>query len=53
VQARYDDFGAAKVLMEILDCCVASPLKTRKLDRELFELDMVDDTEISRQKNEL
>jgi hypothetical protein len=45
VQAQYDDFGAAKVLMEILD--------RSKLDRELSQFGMVDDTEISRQKNEL
>jgi hypothetical protein len=40
VQDRYNDFGAAKVLMEILD--------RSKLDRELSELVMDSDTEISR-----
>jgi hypothetical protein len=45
VQDRYNDFGAAKVLMEILD--------RSKLDRELSELGMDDETEISLQENEL
>lgn len=45
VPSRYNDFGAAKVLMEILD--------RSKLDRELSKLDMDDDTEISYQENEL
>jgi hypothetical protein len=36
VPSRYNDFGAAKVLMEILD--------RPKLDRELSKLDMGDDT---------
>jgi hypothetical protein len=40
VQDRYNNFGAAKVLMEILD--------RSKLDRELSELVMDSDTEISR-----
>jgi hypothetical protein len=40
VQDRYNDFGAAKVLMEILD--------RSKLDRELSKLVMDNDTEISR-----
>jgi hypothetical protein len=40
VQDRYNDFGAAKVLMEILD--------RSKLDRELYELVVDNDTEISR-----
>jgi hypothetical protein len=40
VQDRYNDFGVAKVLMEILD--------RSKLDRELFELVMDNDTKISR-----
>ena len=39
-QDRYNDFGAAKVLMEILD--------RSKLDRELAELLVGNDTEISR-----
>jgi hypothetical protein len=37
IQDRYNDFGAAKVLMDILD--------RSKLDRELSELDMDDETE--------
>jgi hypothetical protein len=37
IQNRYNDFGAAKVLMDILD--------RSKLDRELSELDMDDETE--------
>jgi hypothetical protein len=45
VQDRYNDFGAAKVLMEILD--------RSKLDRELSELSTDDDTEISYQENDL
>jgi hypothetical protein len=45
VQDRYNDFGAAKVLIEVLD--------RSKLDRKLSELGMDDETEISRQKNEL
>jgi hypothetical protein len=45
VQDRYNDFGAAKVLMEILDRSM--------LDRELSELVVDNDTEISLQKNEL
>jgi hypothetical protein len=40
VQDRYNDFGAAQVLMEILD--------RSKLDRELSELVVDNDTEISR-----
>jgi hypothetical protein len=40
VQDRYNDFGAAKVLIEVLD--------RAKLDRELSELGMDGDTEISR-----
>ena len=40
VQDRYNDFGAAKVLMEILE--------RSKLDRELSELVVDNDTEISR-----
>ncbi len=40
VPSRYNDFGAAKVLMEILD--------RSKLDRELSELVVDNDTEISR-----
>jgi hypothetical protein len=40
VQDRYNDFGAAKVLMEILD--------RSKLDREFSELVVDNDTEISR-----
>jgi hypothetical protein len=40
VQDRYNDFSAAKVLMEILD--------RSKLDRELSKLVMDNDTEISR-----
>ncbi len=44
VQDRYNDFGAAKVLMGILD--------RSKLDRELSELGMDDETEISLQENE-
>ena len=39
VQDRYNDFGAAKVLMEILD--------RSKLDREPSELVVDNDTEIS------
>ena len=38
--SRYNDFGAAKVLMEILD--------RSKLDREFSELVVDNDTEISR-----
>jgi hypothetical protein len=45
VQDRYNDFGAAEVLMEILD--------RSKLDRKLSELGMDDETEISLQENEL
>jgi hypothetical protein len=45
VQDRYNDFGAAKVLIEVLD--------RSKLDRELSKLNMDDDTEISCQENEL
>jgi hypothetical protein len=37
IQDRYNDFGAAKVLMDILD--------RSKLDRQLSELDMDDETE--------
>jgi hypothetical protein len=37
IQDRYNDFGAAKVLMDILD--------RSKLDRELSKLDMDDETE--------
>jgi hypothetical protein len=44
VQDRCNNFGAAKVLMEILD--------RSKLDRELYELVVDNDTEISLQKNE-
>ena len=40
VQGRYNDFGAAKILMEVLD--------RSKLDRELSELVVDNDTEISR-----
>ena len=40
VPSRYNDFGAAKVLMEILN--------RSKLDRELSELVVDKDTEISR-----
>jgi hypothetical protein len=40
VQDRYNDFGAAQVLMEILD--------RSKLERELSELVVDNDTEISR-----
>jgi hypothetical protein len=40
VQDRYNDFGAAQVLVEILD--------RSKLDRELSELVVDNDTEISR-----
>lgn len=40
VQDRYNDFGAAKILMEVLD--------RSKLDRELSELVVDNDTEISR-----
>ena len=40
VQDRYNDFGAAQVLMEILD--------RSKLDRELSELVVGNNTEISR-----
>jgi hypothetical protein len=40
VQDRYNDFGAAQVLMEILD--------RSKLDREFSELVVDNDTEISR-----
>jgi hypothetical protein len=40
VPPRYNDFGAAKVLMEILN--------RSKLDRELSELVVDKDTEISR-----
>jgi hypothetical protein len=40
VQDRYNDFGAAQVLMEILD--------RSKLDRELSELVVNNDTEIYR-----
>jgi hypothetical protein len=40
VQDRYNDFGAAKVLMEILD--------RSKLDRQLSELVVDNDTDISR-----
>jgi hypothetical protein len=45
VQDRYNDFGAAQVLMEILD--------RSKLDRKLSELGMDDETEISFQENDL
>jgi hypothetical protein len=45
VQDRYNDFGAAQVLMEILD--------RSKLDQKLSELGMDDETEISFQKNDL
>ena len=45
VQDRYNDFGAAKVLMEILD--------RSKLDREPSELVVDNDTEISCQENDL
>jgi hypothetical protein len=44
VQDRYNDFGAAQFLMEILD--------RSKLDREFSELVVGNDTEISLQKNE-
>jgi hypothetical protein len=40
IQDRYNDFGAAKVLMDILD--------RSKLDRELSELDMDDETEVKK-----
>jgi hypothetical protein len=40
IQNRYNDFGAAKVLMDILD--------RSKLDRELSELDMDDETEVKK-----
>jgi hypothetical protein len=45
VQDRYNDFGAAKALMEILD--------RSKLDRKLSELGMDNETKISFQENEL
>jgi hypothetical protein len=40
IQDRYNDFGAAKVLMDILD--------RSKLDREFSELDMDDETEVEK-----
>jgi hypothetical protein len=40
VQDRYNDFGAAKVLIEVLD--------RSKLDREFSELDMDDETEVEK-----
>jgi hypothetical protein len=40
MQGRYDDFGAAQVLTEVLD--------RSKLDRELSELVVDNNTEISR-----
>jgi hypothetical protein len=40
VQDRYNDFGAAKVLIEVLD--------RSQLDRELSEFVVDNDTEISR-----
>jgi GH15 family glucan-1,4-alpha-glucosidase len=48
VQDRYNDFGAAKVLMEILDRWRSISSGDSKLDRELSKLVMDNDTEISR-----
>jgi hypothetical protein len=48
VQDRYNDFGAAQVLMEILDRWRSLSFGDSKLDREFSELVVDNDTEISR-----
>jgi hypothetical protein len=48
VQDRCNDFGAARVLMEILDRWRSLSSGDSKLDRELSKLVMDNDTEISR-----
>ena len=53
VQDRYNDFGAAKVLIEVLDRWRSLSSGDSKLDRKLSELGMDDETEISLQENEL
>jgi hypothetical protein len=47
VQDRYNDLGAAKVLMEILDRWRSLFSGDSKLDRKLSELGMDNETEIS------
>jgi hypothetical protein len=47
VPSRYNDFGAAKVLMEILDRWRSLSFGDSKLDRELSEFVVDNDTEIS------